>query len=86
MKLTMDLDFTPLEARQFLGLPDVQALQAAVLAKMEERLMANIESFSPEGLLNTWFTGGAQSAEKSFRGLASAFFAQGIKEKPTGTP
>ena len=63
MKVTIDIDFTPLEAREFLGLPDVQPLQAAVLAKIEERVMAEAEKFSPEGLMKIWFSGGPQSAD-----------------------
>ena len=63
MKMTIDIDFTPLEARQFLGLPDVQPLQAAVLAKIEAKVMAEAEKLSPEGLMKMWFSGGPQSAE-----------------------
>ena len=31
MKITVNVDCTPEEARSFLGLPDVQPLQAAVM-------------------------------------------------------
>ncbi len=30
MKVTIEIDCTPIEARQFMGLPDVQPMQAAV--------------------------------------------------------
>ena len=33
LKITIDIDCTPDEARQFMGLPDVKPLQAAVLTK-----------------------------------------------------
>jgi hypothetical protein len=62
MKITMDVECTPEEARQFLGLPDVQPLQAAMMAEMETRLRAEMERFSPEGLMNAWFSSG-QNAE-----------------------
>ena len=42
MKVTIEIDCTPLEARQFFGLPDVQPMQAALLAQMEKQLMAEI--------------------------------------------
>ena len=61
MKLV--LDFTPLEARQFFGLPDVQPLQAAAMAKIEERIMAEAARFSAEGLLKSWVSGNAQGAD-----------------------
>ena len=34
MKVNIEIDCTPLEARQFFGLPDVQPMQAALLAEM----------------------------------------------------
>ena len=34
MKVTVEIDCTPDEARQFMGLPDVKPLQAAVMAKL----------------------------------------------------
>ena len=49
MKVTINIDCTPLEARQFMGLPDVQPMQAAVMAEMEKRVMAEAAKFSPEG-------------------------------------
>ena len=64
MKITIDVDVSALEARQFLGLPDVQTLQAAVLAKIETKMMAEAERFSPEGLLKTWFSVGPPNAER----------------------
>ncbi|SDR01955.1 hypothetical protein SAMN05519103_00430 [Rhizobiales bacterium GAS113] len=63
MKVTIDVDFTPLEARQILGLPDVQPMQKAALAKVEKRVMAEAERFSPEGLIKMWFSGGPQNVE-----------------------
>ncbi len=35
MKCHIDFDFTPQEARQFFGMPDVQPLQATILAEVE---------------------------------------------------
>jgi hypothetical protein len=63
MKVTVDIDCTPQEARQFLGLPDVQPMQAAILAEMEKRMLAEMEKFTPENLMQTWFSTGQQGAE-----------------------
>jgi len=63
MKVHIDIDCTPLEARQFFGLPDVQPLQQAILAEMEKRTLAEMEKFTPENLLHTWFSSGAQGAD-----------------------
>ena len=35
MKITINIDCTPAEAREFVGLPDLRPLQAAWLAEIE---------------------------------------------------
>ena len=54
MKITVDVDCTPLEARQFMGLPDVEPMQKAAMADIEKRMMAEIERYSPESLFKAW--------------------------------
>ncbi len=56
MKITIDIDCTPTEARQFMGLPDLEPLQKAALAEIEKRMIAEFERYSPEGVLKTWLT------------------------------
>ncbi len=56
MKITIDIDCTPGEARQFMGLPDLEPLQKAALAEIEKRMMAEFERYSLEGVLKTWLT------------------------------
>jgi hypothetical protein len=75
MKVTINIDCTPLEARQFMGLPDVQPMQAAVLAELEKRLVAETAKFSPEGFMRAWFAEGQQSADW-FRDMFKNAFAQ----------
>lgn len=75
MKVTVDIDLTPLEARQFMGLPDVQPLQAAAMKELEKRMMTEMERISPEGLVRTWFVEAPQTADrlmKMFTGLMTA--------------
>jgi hypothetical protein len=64
MKVNVEIDCTPLEARQFFGLPDVQPMQAAVMDKMQQQMMANIEKVSPESLIQSWFTFDPKIAER----------------------
>ena len=78
MDVTINLNLTPAEARQLLGLPDVQRLQDAALAKMQDRIMAQAEAFSADGLLNTWFGGGANSAIESLRNAVGGALSQGL--------
>ena len=57
MKVTMEVECTPIEARQFFGLPDVQPMQASVMKKLEEKALIEIERYSPEQMLKSWFSG-----------------------------
>ncbi len=38
MKVNIEIDCTPLEARQFIGLPDVSPMQTAVMDKLQQEL------------------------------------------------
>lgn len=63
MKVTVDIDCTPLEARQFLGLPDVQPMQQAVMAEIERKMMEEMNSFSAEKMLSNWLSLAPQNAD-----------------------
>ena len=63
MKVTVNVDCTPEEARQFLGLPDVQPLQAAVLREMENKMMREMENFSTEKIMSNWLSFAPQNSD-----------------------
>lgn len=54
MKIKFDIECTPEEARQFMGLPDVQPMQEVLMKELEERMRENINSLEPEAMLKTW--------------------------------
>jgi len=60
----VEIDCTPLEARQFFGLPDVQPMQTSVMDKLQKEMTANIEKVSPEALMQSWFTFDPKIAER----------------------
>ena len=64
MKVTVEVDCTPLEARAFFGLPDVQPMQAAMMDRMQDKMMENIDKFSPESIIQSWFTFDPKMAER----------------------
>ena len=66
MKTTINIEIecTPAEARSFLGLPDVEPIQAAVMERLQERMLSEIDRFSPESLLNQWVSAFPQNAER----------------------
>ena len=54
MKVNIEIDCTPLEARQFIGLPDIAPMQTAVMDKLQQQMMSNIDKMSPEALIQSW--------------------------------
>ena len=76
MKVTIDIDCTPLEARQFFGLPDVQPMQAAVMDAMEKRLMKEMETYTPEKLFEAWMP--LMSANRELLGSFFSAFTKGV--------
>ncbi len=64
MKITIDVDCTPDEARTFLGLPDVAPMQDAVLAEVQERLLEGLKAMDPEALFKVWLPAGMQGWEQ----------------------
>ena len=64
MKVTVNVECSPEEARAFMGLPDVRPMQEALMADLEERLRGNIQAMQPESLLSTWLPASLQGAEQ----------------------
>jgi hypothetical protein len=51
MKVTVEVDCTPEEARRFLGLPDVVPLQQAIMEKLQQRMQTAVDATTPDALL-----------------------------------
>ena len=64
MKIHLDIDCTPEEARTFMGLPDVGPMQEAVMKEMQDRMMAAMHSMDPETLIKTWLPAGISNLEQ----------------------
>ena len=74
MKVNIEIECTPAEARQFFGLPNVEPMQAAFMQQLEKRMLADIDRFSPEALMTSWLPMGPRGAEQIqdfFRGVLS---------------
>jgi hypothetical protein len=82
MKVTVEVDCTPLEARQFLGLPDVQPMQTAIMGEMERKMLAEMDRFSPEGVLKTWLALIPQSPERLQEMFAKLFGQSTRRNQP----
>ena len=64
MKITLDIDCTPEEVREFFGLPRVKPVQEELLKEVQERLRANIKAMDPEAMLKTWLPATIQGFEQ----------------------
>lgn len=64
MKVTVNIDCTPEEARTFFGLPDVQPMQQALMQQLQDRLSANIQAMDPEVMVRTWLPASIQGFEQ----------------------
>ena len=64
MKIHMDIDLTPDEARTLFGLPDVKPLQKAMMAEVETRMKKALTAMEPDALLKMWLPASVQSLEQ----------------------
>ena len=80
MKIHLDIDCTPEEARAFFGLPDVTPMQEAVMQEMQDRVMTAMKSTDPETLLKTWMPGGAAGLEQLQKMFWQGFGQAGDKK------
>lgn len=71
MKMTIEVDCSPEEARRFLGLPDVSALNEHMVSEMSKRIDANINLLNPEEFMRNWMTFGT-GAQEQFRKFMEA--------------
>jgi hypothetical protein len=68
MKVTVEVDCTPVEARAFMGLPDVTPLNEQIVAEMQARLTSNMSMLAPDELMKNWMAFGV-GAQEQFRNL-----------------
>lgn len=64
MKINIDVDITPDEARALFGLPDVKPMQGAMMKEIEARMKKTLSAMEPDALFKTWLPAGVQSLEQ----------------------
>ena len=72
MKMTVEVDCTPQEARAFLGQPDVEAFNAWVVERMKARLEQNMDMMRPEEMMKGWMAFGGQAQDVMRRFMETA--------------
>ena len=71
MKISVEVDCTPEEARRFMGLPDVSVLNEHLMEEMKKRMDANMSLLAPDELVKNWLALGT-GAQAQFRKLMEA--------------
>jgi hypothetical protein len=71
MKMTIEVDCTPEEARRFMGLPDVSGLNDHIVKEMQSKITANMNLLSADEIVKNWMAFGA-GAQEQFRKLMDA--------------
>ena len=77
MKITVDVDCTPEEARTFLGLPDVKSMQDAMMAQVQAKLEEQIAAMDPASMMQTWFNPGMENLGQMQRAFWDAAMSGG---------
>lgn len=64
MKITIDIDCTPQEARAFFGWPDLEPLHQAATRELLQEMTTTLASMEPEALPKAWLSSGLQGVER----------------------
>jgi hypothetical protein len=87
MKVHIEMDMSPEEARTLLGLPDIAPLQRQMVEEMQNRMKTALEAGDPEAMMKAWMafldgSGGAKAFEQFQKFLwDGARMASGAKAK-----
>jgi hypothetical protein len=81
MKVHIELEMSPEEARRMMGLPDVAKLQEEMAKELQSRMKSALQSFDPQELVKTWFPFGTEPFDQFQRFLKEA--ARGATAGPS---
>ncbi len=72
MKVRIEAECTPEEARAFLGLPDVGPFNDQLVEEMTRRMQGNLSSLQPDEVWRNWMMWGGQAQEQFRRMMTTA--------------
>lgn len=83
MKISIEVDCTPEEARRFLGLPDLSEANDRFAEAVAAKVASAMEALDPESIIKTWFPGGLGAVEQFQKAFWDQFggAAKGGKSK-----
>ena len=77
MKVTINIDCTPQEARAYMGLPDFTPVNDAMVEEMKTQMMANMAKLQPEEMFRSWMSLGGQAQEQFMKMMSGGSGSQG---------
>ncbi|MEO1137053.1 MAG: DUF6489 family protein [Pseudomonadota bacterium] len=81
MKLTINIDCTPAEARAFFGMPDMEPMNDMIVQEMMKRAKENIDTLAdPERFMAQWMMMSGKGLEQ-FQNLMGAAMGAGAARK-----
>ena len=83
MKVHVEVDMTPEEARAMMGLPDVVPMQQKMMEEMQARMKSAFDTGDPEAMMQAWMPLGGAKAFEQFQKFLwdSACMVAGKKHK-----
>ena len=81
MKFTVNVECTPVEARQFMGLPDVTSINEMFMNSLEEKTKENIDTITdPQKYFENMMTMGGKNFE-TMQAMFAAMMSGGTSTK-----
>ncbi|NHK28116.1 hypothetical protein FF098_009395 [Parvularcula flava] len=81
MKFTVNVECTPVEARQFMGLPDVTSINEMFMNSLEEKTKENIDNITdPQKYFENMMTMGGKNFE-TMQAMFAAMMSGGTSGK-----
>ena len=77
MKVTINIDCTPQEARAYMGLPDFTPINEAMVEEMKSQMTANMAKLQPEEMFRSWMALGGQAQEQFMKMMTAGTLSQG---------
>lgn len=64
MKINIEIDMTPEEARTVLGMPDIAPMQEELMKQLTDQIRRNVAYIDPELIVKTMVPVGAESLDR----------------------
>ena len=79
MKISVDIDCTPHELRQFFGLPEMEALQKEFVSQMKDHMEKGLAPEDMDKIMKNWTAGAISGMEQLQTLFQSALGGMGDK-------